>query len=167
MGHIKHSRLPLFCAASVAIVAASTLTYAGQANRRTTVPVEVSLKVGQGTYAAKGQGTCTHARQAAIYDIRSQQWTARHEEDARSVQLTVGKPVDGSAEMFSLLVNDQSDVNISTVRGGQISGSGTVKFEPSGKGGTFTVVAKGKAGEPVTGTFKCEAFTAAIAEGGN
>ncbi|MDQ3486417.1 MAG: hypothetical protein M3468_01635, partial [Acidobacteriota bacterium] len=143
------------------------LTYAEQTNRRATVPLEVSLKVGQGTYAAKGQGTCTYARQAAIYDIRSQQWTARHEEDARSVQLTVWKPVDGSAEMFSLLVNDQSDVNITTVRGGQVSGSGTVKFEPSGKGGTFTVVAKGKAGEPVTGTFKCEAFTAAIAEGGN
>jgi len=167
MGHIKHSFLPLFCAASVAIVAASTLTYAEQTNRRATVPLEVSLKVGQGTYAAKGQGTCTHARQAAIYNIRSQQWTARHEEDTRSVQLTLWKPVDGSAEMFSLLVNDKSDVNITTVRGGQVSGSGTVKFEPTGKGGTFTVAAKGKAGEPVTGTFKCEAFTAATAEGGN
>jgi len=69
--------------------------------------------------------------------------------------------------MFSLRVNDKSDVNITTVRGGQVSGSGTVKFSPSGKGGTFPVAAKGKAGEPVTGTFKCEAFTAAIAEGGN
>ena len=42
-----------------------------------------------------------------------------------------------------------------------------MKFERSGKGGTFTVAAKGKAGEPVTGRLKCDAFTAAIAEGGN
>lgn len=42
-----------------------------------------------------------------------------------------------------------------------------MKFEPSGKGGTFTVDVKGKAGEALSGTFKCDAFTAAFAEGGN
>ncbi len=167
MGHIKHSFLPWLAAATLAIGTASTLTYADQANRRSTVPLEVSLKVGPGTYAAKGQGTCTHAPQAAIYNIRSQQWTVRHEEEGRSAQLTLWKPVDGSAEMFALSVNGKPNITISTVRGGQLSGSGTVKFEPSGKGGTFTVDAKGKAGEPLSGTFKCDAFTAAFAEGGN
>ncbi|MBA3642307.1 MAG: hypothetical protein M3541_12115 [Acidobacteriota bacterium] len=167
MGHIKHSLLPLLSVATVAIATASTLAYAEQANRRATVPVEVSLKAGQGTYAAKGQGTCTHAPQASIYNVRSQQWTVRHEEEGRSAQLTLWKPTDGSAEMFTLSVNGKPNISISTVRGGQLSGSGTVKFDPSGKGGTFPVDAKGKAGEPVSGTLKCDAFTAAFAEGGN
>lgn len=167
MLNMKRSHLRFCFAAAAAVAAASALTSADQANRRPTVPLEISLKVGQGTYAAKAQGTCTHARQAAIYNIRSQQWTVRHEEDGRSAQLIFWKPVDGSAEMFNLSVSGKSDVSVSTVRGGQMSGSGTVKFEPSGKGGTFTVDAKGKAGEPLTGTFKCDAFTTAIAEGGN
>ena len=160
------SHLQIFSAAALALTAASTFASADQA-KRPTVPVEVSLKAGSATYAAKGQGTCTHAPRASIYDIASQQWMARHEEDGRSVQLTFWKPANGSAEMFSLFVNGKSNVSISTVKGGQTSGSGTVKFEPSGKGGTFTVDAKGKAGEPVVGTFKCDAFTPAIAEGGN
>ena len=167
MGHVRFPLFRILSATSLAIAAASTLTYAGQANRPARVPVEVSLKLGQGTYQAKGQGTCTHAPQAAIYNIRSQQWTARHEEDGRAVQLTLWKPADGSAEMFNLSVSGKSDLTISTVRGGEIAGSGTVKFAPAGKGGTFTIDAKGKAGEPLSGTFKCEAFTAAFAEGGN
>lgn len=167
MGHARSSFLRILSATSLAVAAASTLSHADQANRQAKVPVEVSLKVGQGSYQAKGPGTCTHAPQAAIYNIRSQQWTARHEEDGRAVQLTLWKPADGSAEMFNLSVSGKSDITISTVRGGQMSGSGTVKFAPAAKGGTFTIDAKGKAGEPLSGTFKCDAFTAAFAEGGN
>ncbi len=166
MSNVKPLFLPILSAAALAVTVASTLTYADQV-KRATVPVEVSLKVGQGMYSAKAAGECTHAPRAAIYNIASQQWMARHEENGRAVQLTFWKPADGSAEMFSLSVNGKSDVNISTVRGGQISGSGTVKFQPSGKGGTFTIDAKGKTGEPIVGTFKCDAFTAAIAEGGD
>ena len=162
----KHSHLQILSAAAVALTASSILASAEQA-KRPTVPIEVSLKVGQGSYEARSAGQCTHAPRASIYDIASQQWTARHEEDGRSAQLTFWKPANGSAEMFSLSVSGKPNVNISTVRGGQTSGGGTVKFQPSGKGGTFTVDAKGKAGEPVVGTFKCEAFTPAIAEGGN
>jgi len=158
--------LPILSAAALALTVASTFASADQA-KRPTVPVEVSLKVGQATYSARAAGECTHAPRASIYDIASQQWSARHEEDGRSVQLTFWKPANGSAEMFSLSVSGKPNVSISTVRGGQMSGSGTVKFQPAGKGGTFTVDAKGKAGEPVVGTFKCDAFTPAIAEGGN
>ena len=162
----RHSHLQIFSAAALALTAASTFASGDQA-KRPTVPVEVSLKVGSATYNAKSAGECTHAPRAGIYDIASQQWTARHEEDGRSVQLTFWKPANGTAEMFSLSVSGKPNVSVSTVRGGQTSGSGTVKFQPSGKGGTFTVDAKGKAGEPVVGTFKCEAFTPAMAEGGN
>jgi hypothetical protein len=94
-------------------------------------------------------------------------WTVRHQEDGRSVQLTLWKPADGSAAMFSLSVNGRKSTSLSTVRGGQVSGSGTVTLAPAGKGGTFTIDAKGPSGETFSGTFKCEAFTPAIAEGGN
>lgn len=170
MKNLKNSSFSIVSAGAVACAVAITVVSADQASRRSgpaTVPVEVSLKVGQAKYDAKAQGTCTHAPRASIYDIASQQWMARHEEDGRAVQLTLWKPANGSAEMFSLSVTGKSDVNISTVRGGQMSGSGTVKLQPSGKGGTFTIDAKGKAGEPIVGTFKCDAFTAAIAEGGD
>ncbi len=166
MRQVQQSGFRIISTAAVVAAVASGLTYGAQA-KRPTVPVEVSLKVGPATYSAKSAGECTHAPRAAIYDVASQQWSARHEEEGRSVQLTFWKPANGTAEMFSLSVSGKSNVSVSTVRGGQTSGSGTVKFQPSGKGGTFTVDAKGKAGEPVVGTFKCDAFTPAIAEGGN
>lgn len=162
----RQSSLCILSAAAVAVSVASAFASADQI-KRPTVPVEVSLKVGRGLYTAKAAGECIHAPRASIYNIASQQWVARHEDDGRDVQLTLWKPADGSAEMFSLWVNGTSNVTVSTVRGGQLSGSGTLKLQPSGKGGTFTIDARGKAGEPIVGTFKCEAFTAAIAEGGD
>ena len=65
MGHARSYFFRILSATSLAVAAASTLSHAGQANRQAKVPVEVSLKVGQGTYQAKGPGTCTHAPQAA------------------------------------------------------------------------------------------------------
>jgi hypothetical protein len=127
----------------------------------------VSLKVGSEVYDTKGQGSCTHAPIAAIYGVRAQMWSVRHEGGGRSVQLTFWKPSDASASMFSLSVSGTKSTSVSTVRGGQVTGSGTVTLAASGKGGTFTVDAKPKSGEAIAGTIKCEAFTPAIAEGGN
>lgn len=130
------------------------------------VPIEVALKSGAGAFNAKGQGACTHAPQASIYNVLSEMWSARHEDGDRSVQLTFWKPANGSAPMFSMSVNGSKSLTISTVRGGEVSGSGTVTFAPSGKGGTFTIEAKTKTGETVSGTIRCDAFTPAHAEGG-
>jgi hypothetical protein len=163
----------LRCVSAVAagIVFASAHPQADQVRRQSgtaaLVPMEVSLKVGSGAYEAKGQGSCTHARQASIYSVLSEMWTVRHETDGRSFQLTLWKPKDGSAEMFSLSINGKPQATVSTVRGGQVSGGGTVEFGASAKGGTFIVDAKDKSGAAITGTIKCEAFTAAIAEGGD
>ena len=129
--------------------------------------MEVALKVGNVPYEVKGQGSCTYARQASIYDVLSGMWTVRHEAEGRSFQLTFWKPKDGSRQMFSLSINGKPEATVSTVRGGQLSGSGTVKFEPSAKGGTFSVNAKEKSGGAISGTIKCEAFTPASADGGN
>lgn len=129
-----------------------------------TVPISVDLKIEGETYQAAGSGTCTHAPQASIYDIRSQMWTAAHEMGpGKSVRLTFWRPTDKSQDMFGLRANR---VNVSTLRGGTPSGSGTVTFEPGGKGGTFRVDAKGADGKAITGTIKCDAFLPHIAEGG-
>lgn len=157
----------VFSAAAVAVAVSPIFVDAEQANLRPTVPVEVSVKVGSASYQAKSEGTCTHAPRASIYGIVSEQWTVRHEEDGRSVQLTLWKPADGSAQMFSLSVSGTANATISTVRGGQVSGSGSVKLEPSGKGGIFSIDAKAKAGETINGTLKCAAFMRAFAEGGD
>lgn len=165
------SSLRVFPVVAVTLMVASALTSAEQVRRQTPgtalVPLEVSLKVGTSAYGAKGQGSCTHAQQAAIYGVRSEMWTVRHEADGRSLQLTLWKPKDESAPMFSLSINGTPNATVSTVRGGQVSGSGAVRFEQSGKGGAFTVDAKDKSGASITGTIKCEAFTAAVAAGGN
>ena len=157
--------------AVLAFTSAAATVSADQVRRRGAgpdlVPVEISMKIAGEAYQAKGQGSCTHAPKGSIYGVVSEMWTVRHEQDGRSVQLTLWKPVDGSASMFTLASSGKTSTSISTVRGGQVSGSGSVTFAPSGKGGTFTVDAKGKANESVSGTITCQAFTPAIAEGGN
>ena len=159
-------------ALAIAITFATAITQADQIRRSgpEKVLVDVSLKVGGEAYDAKGQGSCTHAPKASIYGLLAEMWTVRQEGEGRSVQLTLWKPPDGSASMFSLSlngVNDRRSPSISTVKGGQVMGSGTVTLAPAAKGGTFTVEAKTRMGDAVTGTITCEAFTPAIAEGGD
>ena len=168
---MKTLTLRPFAVAAVTFTFTIVLASADQVRRQSRepvrVPMEVALKTSGIPYDAKGQGSCTHARQAAIYGVLSEMWSVRHEADGRSMQLTLWKPKDGSAQMFSLSVNGKTNATVTTVRGGQPSGSGTVSLEASGKGGAFTVDAKDKSGTSITGTIKCEAFTPAIAEGGD
>jgi hypothetical protein len=162
--------LRISSAAGVALACSTALHGAdrgAEPAQRPQVPVEVSMKIAGQPYVAKGSGSCTHEPKGSIYDVVSEMWTAIYQDGGRSVHLTFWKPVNGSAPMFTLAAIGKPGTNVSTVRGGPVTGSGTVTFAPSGKGGTFTVDAKSKAGEPVTGTIKCDAFTPAIAEGGD
>jgi hypothetical protein len=158
------------CAVALTLIS-TTFVKADPAQRRTggpaLVPVEISLKIAGQPYDVKGQASCTHAPKGSIYNVVSEMWTVRQEQDGGSVQLTLWKPLDGSASMFTLSTSGKKNTSITTVRGGQVSGSGTVAFAPSGKGGTFTIDARSKANETVTGTITCQAFTPAIAEGGD
>lgn len=153
------------------VITAWTAAAADQVRRQSspgpqTVPVNVSLKTGAATYSSNAPGTCSHAPTASIYGVLSEMWTVSQNAEGRSAQLTLWRSQKDAAETFSLSLNDKKSLTISTVRGGQISGSGTVKLEPSGKGGTFTIDAKTASGETVTGTIGCPAFTPATAEGG-
>ena len=163
--------LQILFSAAAAFACAAALATADQVRRqgpaRPTVPMEVSLKLAGEAYEAKTEGTCTHAPKASIYGVLSEMWTVRHTNDGRSVQLTLWKPADGSPSMFSLSANGKKSWTISTVRGGEVTGTGTVTLAPAAKGGTFTIDAKGTSGEAASGTIKCEAFTPAIAEGGD
>ena len=167
---MKARHVQRFVATAAGMAVAAALVQADQIRRQqgpAQVPMEIALKAGGDAYNAKGEGSCTHAPKASIYGTMAEMWTVRHEANGRSVQLTLWKPSDGSANMFSLSVNGAKSVSVSTVRGGQVTGTGTVSMAPSGKGGTFTIDAKARTGEAYTGTITCDAFTPAIAEGGN
>ena len=159
------------------ITVATTVSSALEAQRRvpgarpdTTVPLTVALKVGSEAYDFTGRATCTHAPVAGIYNLRAEQWRVQQSGDRGSLSLTHWHPASG-ADMFNLSVtsgNTQSSV--STVKvgtNGTLDGSGTVTLAREGKGGTFTVAAATAKGTKITGTIRCEAFTAAIAEGGD
>src|SRR6266511_4017651 len=101
---MTHRSLRTLSAAAVAITFAAALTPADQIRRQgpAQVTLEGSLKVGGEVYGAKGQGSCTHAPKASIYGILAEMWSVRQQGEGRSVQLTLWKPSDGSAGMFSL-----------------------------------------------------------------
>jgi hypothetical protein len=156
---------------ALSIGLSATLAQAGQARRQPNqgaqgVTVSASLKIGGDSYNSSTSGSCTHAPQASIYDVPSEMWMVRQEADGRAIQLTFWHPTNGTADMFGFSARGKKGLQVSTVRGGPISGSGTVTLQRSGKGGTFTIDARTAAGEVITGTIRCDAFTAAVAEGG-
>jgi len=155
---------------ALSILVSTTAVHAGQVRRQAaqpeSVPVTVTLKFGDESYASTAPGSCTHAPKASIYNVLSENWMVMQEAGGRSVQLTLWRPADGTSEMVSLAVNGRKNLQVSTVRGGAVSGSGTVKLQPSGKGGTFTIDLKAKSGEAITGTIQCAAFTPSRAEAG-
>jgi hypothetical protein len=166
-----HQCAPIRILAAVIIVYVATASATAQDRRaqpgRAQVQVAVDLKIGSQPLQANGSGSCTHAPQASIYDVRSQLRSVRYSSGGGSVQLTLWDPLDGAPDMFSLSTNaGTTNGTISTVRGGKIVGSGTVTFEPAGKGGAFRVSAKAADGTAISGTIKCDAFTPHAAEGG-
>jgi hypothetical protein len=168
---MSHHQARALSGAALAIVLAGGLTAdAGQARRQSPgqqkVAVSAALKIGGESISSTADGACTHAPSASIYDIASEMWTVRQEENGRSIQLTLWHPKAGGADMFTLSVSGRKSLNVSTVRGGTPSGSGTVRLERTARGGTFSVDAKSAGGEAITGTIQCGGFTAAVAEGG-
>ncbi len=131
------------------------------------IPIQVSLKIGGEAFASSGPGKCTYAPKASIYNVVSELRSVALSAGGHSTNLTWWHPIDGAADMVNLSVtSDSGSHNVSTVKGGQVMGSGTVKFEKSGSGGIFTVDAKTARSVPITGTIKCDSFAPHIAEGG-
>ena len=144
----------------------------GASSQPTTVPVTIALKAGADTFQFTGQASCTHAPTASIYGLLSEQWNVEQSEGSRSLHLTLWKPKNGAGDMFNLSISSggarPQSVNTVKAPGAPApAGSGHVTLTPAGNGGTFTVDAKTAAGGAITGTIKCDAFSPAIAEGGD
>jgi len=129
--------------------------------------IQVALKVGGAAYQSSQTGKCTHAPMASIYKTVAEMWSVQQNGDGHSLALTLWRPKDGSGDMVTLSVtNGNLSHQVSTVRGGTMSGSGKVTLEKSGNGGVFTIDAKSSSGTPISGTIKCDAFAPHMAEGG-
>lgn len=120
--------------------------------------VTVSLKVGSDAFTSRAPGTCTYAPTAWVYGVLSEMWTVRQEVQGRYVHLTLWRSKKDAHDTLSLWVNDRKNLTVSTVRG-QVSGSGTVKLQTSGRGGACAVDAKAETGDAITGTIRCPAFS--------
>ena len=164
-------------AIAASIVIATTVVAGAQAQRtaaaqRTdpTVAAAIALTAGADAYNFTGRAKCTYAPIAGIYDLRAEQWRVEQAGDAGSVTLTFWHPASG-ADMFTLaLAAGTARAAVNTVKvgaNGTVEGSGTVTLARQGKGGTFTVAATTAKGAKISGTIKCDAFTPAIAEGGD
>ena len=171
---MSHSARGLIFGCALGVVGGAWISTAAGAQRTASgrpgesqTPVQVSLSVGGKRFDASASGTCTHAPVASIYQVMAELWTARQSAETGSLNLSLWRPKDGSADMVSLsITSGRSSTNVSTVRGGTVTGSGKVTLAPAGKGGVFTVDAKTADGGAITGTIKCDAFAPHVAEGG-
>jgi len=149
----------------IAVQATGQIRRQGPADAK--IPIQVSLKVGGEAFESSAAGKCTYAPKASIYNVVSELRSVELSAGGRSTHLTWWHPLDGSADMMNLSVTSGSGSHeVSTVKGGQMNGSGTVKFEKSGNGGTFTIGAKTARNVAIAGTIKCDSFAPHIAEGG-
>jgi hypothetical protein len=161
----------------VAAAIAAAATVGVQAQRRVssqraepTVPVTIALKAGAEDINFTGKATCTHAPVAAIYGLRAERWTVEQADSGRSLTLALWHPASGS-DLISLGISGGAKrLSVTTIKvgtNGAVEGSGTITLAKAKTGGTFTINAATADGTRITGTVKCDAFTPAIAEGGN
>lgn len=131
-----------------------------------TVPIQISLRVGQQPYFFGGEGLCQHAPEASIYEAPAALWSARHSEARRSVNLAFWRLKGGDMMTLGLDLAGASH-HVSTVKVGQrgeLQGSGRTTFTASGHGGTFTIDATAADGAHITGTISCGRFMPVNAE---
>ena len=127
------------------------------------VGVAIDLKVSGATYTFKGEASCDHLAKGSIYDIVAERWSVRQNDGDRGLSFSLWRPTGGAADMVTLNVSmGGKRYDVSTVKSPQgPSGSGSVKLAPEGAGGTFTIDATTASSARITGTVKCDAFTAA------
>jgi hypothetical protein len=138
---------------------------------RGTVPVKISGKLGRFDFEESGTGECGTSAEASIYEVPATQWhVTLGQENGSNIQylnLTVWRPRAGGDDMVNLaLRSGEATHQISTVKGGTVTGSGTAGMRPAGKGGVLTVSGKDDHGHPLELTVQCERFDEIVAEGG-
>ena len=134
------------------------------------VPVTIAIKAGTEDVNFTGKATCTHAPVASIYGLRAERWTVDQADGGRSLTLALWHPASGSDLISLNLSGGARRHSVTTIKvgtNGTVEGSGTITLAKQKTGGTFTVNATTADGTKITGTVTCDAFTPAIAEGGN
>jgi len=143
----------------------------GSAPQEQKVGLSIELRMDSVPYTFKGQGVCQHLAKGSIYDTLAERWSVQHEATGQNMNLTLWRPLKGGGDMVTLSVQSggkRHDVN--TVKGPQATqttGSGSVRFAPEGAGGTFAVEVTAVSGAKISGSVKCDAFTASEPVAGN
>ncbi len=171
----------MFGSRTMALTAGSVLllaSYAAGQRRAAPLPaseeekvgVAIAMQVAGAPFQAAGKGTCTHEARGSIYGTPAQQWAIEFEEGRLSFHLTFWRPANGAPDMFSLLASTGANSHsVSTTKGpagGNVQGSGLVKLAAAASGGTFAIDATTTSGGRISGSVSCDAFTAAVAVGG-
>ena len=134
------------------------------------VPLKIELSAGGDRAELTGMGRCTHAKEASIYGMPASLWQIQDSDTGQigHATLTVWRPASGSGgDQFSMAIaSGDRDHRISTVKGGEIVGSGSITMHPMGAGAHFEVVGTDAEGRSVRASFQCERFTEHVAEGG-
>lgn len=131
--------------------------------------MKLTLTVAGRTETLRGTGQCGHEPQGWIYGKAARLWTAEYRQgNSSDVSLTYWRPkAEGAADQFSLSVDrGRKRHRISTVRGGQLAGSGRSTFHPTALGGRFEITGTAADGAAVHATIECARFGTIVAEGG-
>lgn len=135
------------------------------------VGVAITLQAGADSYRFTGRASCKHEPKGYIYMVPARLWSIEQHEGTHSVHLTFWRPASGASDMFTLHFQAGDKTyeadTVKTPYGGSPKGSGGVRFTAAGAGGEFTVNATAANGMRISGTIKCDAFGAIVAEGGD
>ncbi len=131
------------------------------------VGTTIALTVGTTAYKFTGQAKCEHMPKGSIYNTVAERWSVNQNEDGRSLLLNMWKPLAGGETLITLYVTTGGKNQVVDTSAPAKKGSGTVTMAPEGKGGIFTITATTDSGAKVSGTIKCDAFTAAEAVAGD
>ncbi len=159
----------LFTAALFGLVVAAVTARPWPAAAQIPAEMKVTLTVAGRTETLRGTGQCGHEPQGWIYGKAARLWTARYSQATGSeVSLTYWRlAAAGAGDQFSLSVErGRKRHQISTVRGGQLAGSGRSTFQPTALGGRFEITGTAADGAAVRATIECARFGTIVAEGG-
>jgi hypothetical protein len=131
--------------------------------------IQLDLRIGGTPYAVSARGTCLAQPHGSLYDVPAAQWSARHRDDQRYVNLAFWR-VSKVGEMFNLGVLVGTTMHrVSTVKvqgKGDPHGAGRVTLTPNGAGGSFSIDATADTGARITGTITCGAFARPVEDNG-
>jgi hypothetical protein len=133
------------------------------------IPITATASVAGRALSAEGTGECRHAGRASIYGVPSEMWLVQYRGDGelRGISLTLWRPTSGAEDQLSLSIDRLEETSrISTVQGGEVTGSGSVELDLEGDGGRFRVEGRDGEGRPVTLDLRCSSFGSVEAVGG-